>query len=586
MIPLVRKPSDIMPARQREGAQGMLDKFNYTEELKKTILVVDDEFVNRELLGAILEEHYNIIYAENGEEALALIKANEKILSAILLDLLMPVMDGFSLIDILKDDVRYRSIPVIVLTSEKQAEVESLRKGAADFITKPYDAPEVIIARVKRIIELSEDRLVIQSTERDELTGLFTKTFFYEYAGLMDRYHKDREMDAVSVNIDRFHLVNEIYGRDFGNKVLMTLSDTIRDFARVNEGIAARGNADDFYMYINRQEGYDGLVSLIERAMTGLSDAVHIKIRIGVYTCLADSQDMENRFDRSRLAANTLRGRFNQTIAYYDSELQHKVFYSERLINDIYDGIARKQFEVYYQPKYGILEGKPVLKMAEALIRWNHPEFGRIAPLDFISLFEENGLIQMLDHFVWKEAASRIKYWKDKFGVTIPVSVNVSRIDIYDHQIEDKIETLVQDYGLSPADLHLEITESAYSDNAEQLISVVEHLRQRGYLIEMDDFGAGYSSLNMLANLPIDVLKLDMGFIQDIHTDEKSLHMVRLIMDIARFLKVPVVAEGVEVEEQYRLLKEIGCELIQGYYFSRPVPEQDFEKFITGGGAV
>ena len=129
--------------------------------------------------------------------------------------------------------------------------------------------------------------------------------------------------------------------------------------------------------------------------------------------------------------------------------LQHKVFYSERLINDIYDGIARKQFEVYYQPKYGILEGKPVLKMAEALIRWNHPEFGRIAPLDFISLFEENGLIQMLDHFVWKEAASRIKYWKDKFGVTIPVSVNVSRLNFYNLDLLQYLLGLVEKYGLS-----------------------------------------------------------------------------------------------------------------------------------------
>ena len=221
--------------------------------------------------------------------------------------------------------------------------------------------------------------------------------------------------------------------------------------------------------------------------------------------------------------------------------------------------------------------------MAEALIRWKHPEFGMIAPYDFISLFEENGLIQMLDQFVWRETASRIHYWKKKFGVTIPVSVNVSRIDIYDPRIEEIIDGLVHEYGLTPEELHLEITESAYSENAEQLIQVVENFRKKGYLIEMDDFGAGYSSLNMLANLPIDVLKLDMKFIQDIHTDEKCLRMVQLIMDIARFLDVPVVAEGVEVEEQCRLLKEMGCELIQGYYFSKPVPAEEFEKFITGG---
>ena len=559
----------------------MLNKFNYIDNVKKTVLVVDDEFVNREMLGAILADYYNILYAENGEEALRIIQANEHILSAVLLDLLMPVMDGFKVLDILGDDVRYRSIPVIVLTSEKQAEVESLRRGAADFITKPYDTPEVVIARVKRIIELSENRLVIQSTEKDELTGLFTRTFFYEYANLMDRYHKDRDMDAVAVNIDRFHLVNEIYGRDFGNQVLKMLSETLRDYAQENEGIAARGTADDFYMYLNRQENYASLESRINAAMSELARTVHIKVRIGVYSCPTEDQDMENRFDRSRLAANTLRGKFNQTVAYFDNDLQHKVFYSERLIHDIHEGIARKQFEVYYQPKYDISGPKPKLKMAEALIRWRHPEFGMVAPYDFISLFEENGLIQMLDQFVWRETAGKIRYWRDKYGVTIPVSVNVSRIDIYDPQIEQKIDGMVEECGLAPEDLHLEITESAYADNAEQMIQVVENFRKKGYLIEMDDFGAGYSSLNMLANLPIDVLKLDMKFIQDIHTDEKCLRMVQLIMDIAKFLDVPVVAEGVEVEEQYRLLKEMGCQLIQGYYFSKPVPADEFEKFIT-----
>ncbi|MCR5774657.1 MAG: EAL domain-containing protein [Lachnospiraceae bacterium] len=558
----------------------MLNKLNYLDGIHKTILVVDDEFVGREILGAILGGQYNIIYAENGEEALQMIRNNEKILSAVLLDLMMPVMDGFEVLDVLKEDARYRSIPVIVLTSEKQAEVESLKRGAADFITKPYDTPEVIIARVRRIIELSEKRLVIQSTERDELTGLFTRTFFYEYAMLMDRYHSDREMDSVSINIEHFHLVNEIHGREFGDWTLRILGEAIRDHARENEGIAARGDSDDFYMYINHQENYDVLEKRLKEALSELSGTAHIKVRIGVYSSTADSRDVVNRFDRARLAANTLRGKFNQTVAYFDQDLKHKVFFEERLINDIHEGIDTKQFEVYFQPKYDITGEKPTLSAAEALIRWRHPEFGMISPGDFVSLFEENGLIQMVDRFVWKETVSSIRHWKDTYGITLPVSVNVSRIDIYDPDIEKRIDGLIKEYGLLPKDLHLEITESAYSDNAAQMMEVVQNFREKGYLIEMDDFGAGYSSLNMLANLPIDVLKLDMKFIQEIHKDKRSLRMVQLIMDIAGFLGVPVVAEGVELEEQYKLLKETGYQLIQGYYFSRPVPAHEFEELI------
>ena len=229
----------------------MLNKLTYLEKLKKTILVVDDEYINRVMLGEILGEKFNVLYAENGMEALELMQLNENVLSAVLLDLLMPVMDGSKLLDIIREDDRFRRIPVIVLTSEKGAEVESLRRGAADFITKPYDAPEVIVARLERIIELSENRVMIQSTERDELTGLFSKSFFYEYAQLMDRYQGKRSMDAVVINIDGFHLINEIYGRELGDSVLKRLADIARDYAHENEGIAARGRADTFYLYLN-----------------------------------------------------------------------------------------------------------------------------------------------------------------------------------------------------------------------------------------------------------------------------------------------------------------------------------------------
>ena len=203
-----------------------------------------------------------------------------------------------------------------------------------------------------------------------------------------------------------------------------------------------------------------------------------------------------------------------------------------------------------------------------------------ISPASFLPLFEENGLISNIDHFVWAETARYIHEWKEKYGVSIPVSVNVSRIDIYDADIVPRIEGLIKDNDLSPDELHLEITESAYAENVDQLIRVVDTFRDRGFLIELDDFGAGYSSLNMLANLPIDVLKMDMKFMQSVTRDEKSRRMVQIIMEIADFLQVPVVAEGVENEEQYRLLKDMGCQYIQGYYFSRPLPATEFEELI------
>ena len=214
-------------------------------------------------------------------------------------------------------------------------------------------------------------------------------------------------------------------------------------------------------------------------------------------------------------------------------------------------------------------------------MRWQHPELGMISPGVFIPLFEENGLIQDLDHFVWRQAARQIRIWKDEIGYTVPVSVNVSRVDMYDANIVYSLLDILEESKLEAGDLHLEVTESAYAEDAEQIIETVKRLRSMGFLVEMDDFGTGYSSLNMLSSLPIDVLKLDMQFIRTAFGQEKDTHMLEIIIDIARHLSAPVVAEGVETEEQVKALKEIGCDLVQGYFFSPPVPAEKFASFLS-----
>ena len=203
-----------------------------------------------------------------------------------------------------------------------------------------------------------------------------------------------------------------------------------------------------------------------------------------------------------------------------------------------------------------------------------------VSPGQFISLFEENGLIQKLDQFVWNEAAAQIKLWKDKYGIGIPVSVNVSRVDIFNAHLVGILESITRQNGLKNPDLLLEITESAYTDDSDQIIETVNTLRNIGFRIEMDDFGSGYSSLNMLTALPIDALKLDMKFIRYICEKPKSARLVGIMIDIARLLEVPVIAEGVETKEQMELLKKLGCDIIQGYYFSKPLPPEEFGALI------
>lgn len=556
-------------------------KSRYSAGIKRKVIVVDDEYVNRQMLGFIISQKYDVMYAENGRDALEKIKTVKTELSLVLLDIMMPEMDGFELIKIMKDDEELRHIPIIVLTSEESAEVKSLKLGASDFIMKPYNRPEVILARIGRIVELNEGRHIIQDTERDTLTGLYNQNYFYEYAVQLDQYFPNWEMDAVVIDVDHFHLVNSLYGRQFGNEVLVKIADTIRSIlSDTMDGYACRYEADKFYLYCTHLDDYEVIRSQIMEELFTLGDDKRVRIRLGVYPDVERQLGMEERFDRAKLACNRIRNNYTQAIAYYDNKLHKDAIFAERLIHDIHDAIVNKNLVVYYQPKYGVQGEKPVLKSAEALIRWNHPEFGMISPGKFIPLFEDNGLIQILDHFVWEEAAKQIRKWKDEYGVTVPVSVNVSRMDIYDPRLETRLLDILKDNGLEPSEYMLEITESAYSDDSSQLIEVVQSLRDKGFKVEMDDFGSGYSSLNMLTMLPVDVLKMDMQFVRNVHTDENSFKLIKLVMEIAEFMNFTVIAEGVENEEQYDLLKQAGCDLIQGYYFSKPVPADEFAQFF------
>ena len=549
-------------------------------DFKRTVLVVDDNDVNRNILGAIVEREYNVIYAKNGREALKQIELNASFLSLVLLDLIMPELDGFEVLEELAKDSALRKLPVIVLTSDKSAEIRSLELGAADFLSKPYDIPEVILARIRHSIQLFENARLIQATENDFLTGLYTSDYFYEYGRFYDLHHPDDEMDAIAVDFSHFHLLNELHGQDTGNLVLKKIADGIKNVISEKGGIACRYDADTFYVYIKHGAEYITLLREITEKLSSVLSSQEIRIRIGVYSDKKHELNFRSRFDRALQACNGLRNKADTAFAIYDEEMHQQQLFNARLLQDFESAINERQIKVYYQPKYNILGEIPLLSSCEALVRWIHPELGFINPEVFIPLFEENGLVQKLDRYVWKEAAAQMHRWNEAYGVILPVSVNVSRIDISSPDLADFICKTVNENKISPKDFLLEITESAYTENFQQIIDTVNILRKKGFKIEMDDFGAGYSSLNMLTTLPIDVLKLDKGFINNISKGNREMRMVEMILDIARFLKVPVIAEGVETKEQVELLKHAKCDVIQGYYFSKPLPPEDFNSLI------
>lgn len=543
------------------------------------VLVADDQELNRDILGMILEDYYDVIYAENGSQALELISENIDSLSIVMLDIFMPGMDGFEVLCRMKADEDMKDIPVIVLTSEKSAELKALELGAADFITKPFDIHEVILARVGRMIELSDGKRLISSAERDRLTLLYSRNFFLEYAGRLFESFPGKHFDAVAINIEQFHSINAINGRDFGDRMLRVIGDEVNAFLSGTEGIASRPEADRFHILCESLDDYRPLLDRLQKKVDSISPNVSIRLRMGVRKW-DEGANPVLMLDQAHAACNMARGSFNKPLRIYDESIRQKETLDQRMINDLRAAIEERQLTVYYQPKYDIRVDPPRLTSAEALIRWRHPELGMISPGSFVPLFESKGLISAIDDFVWREAAAQISKWKERFGVALPVSVNLSRVDMFDSTLIGTLVGLVTENGLDFKDIKLEITESAYTNNAKKLLNIVDRLRDTGFEIEMDDFGSGYSSLNMLSAMPIDVLKMDMRFIRDIETNETDRMMVTLILDIAKYLDVPVVAEGVETQGQLDMLRGAGCDLVQGYYFSRPLPPDEFEKLM------
>ena len=556
-------------------------KFHSTNG-KRRILVVEDELINQQILSHILQDTYDLIFAAYGTEALEAVSREAAMLSLLLLDLNLPDMHGLNVLKEIRGRKESAHLPVIVMTADKEAEVESLTLGAIDFIPKPYPQPKVILARVLRTIELSEDRDIIHWTERDHLTGLYNREYFYHYADQYDLYHKDKATDAIVLDINHFHILNERHGKAFGDKILRRIGQQLRELVKDSDGIVCRRGGDTFLIYCLHRTDY---ASLLDQASVSLnSDGQRerqVRLRMGVYANVDKSIDIERRFDRAKLAADTIKNSFIKAIGIYDDSLHDSEVFAEQLIDDFPQAIREKQFQVYFQPKFDIRRQEPVLSSAEALVRWKHSQLGMVSPGVFIPLFEKNGLIQTLDTYVWQEAAAYMRDWRDRLGIALPVSVNVSRVDMYDPAFEDNLETIVMKNGLSYADLLLEVTESAYTEDSEHIVNTVSRLRQKGFRIEMDDFGTGYSSLNMISTLPIDALKLDIHFIRNAFKERKDTRLLEVVFRLAESLQVLTIAEGVETAEQLLTLKAMGCDIVQGYYFSRPLPAAEFEQYIS-----
>lgn len=554
--------------------------------MKRNVLIVDDKEINRKILAKVLEDDYNIITADNGRTALDVLGSDENNISAILLDLIMPVMDGYEFLKIIKNDPLYAPIPVVVTTvrNSTETELEALRLGASDFILKPY-IPSVIKCRVQNLISLRETAMFATVVEKDMLTGIYNKEAFYEKASYMMRSNPDAHYTIIAADIEKFNLINEVFGMAQGDVILMFIAGLLGEAAESFNGFCARINADNFVVLVpgDGETAKSFIVPLLPRIKAYDSDVALI-VRFGIYPVEDMSIPANIMCDRARLAAKSLKKQFGSYYAFYDDTLRSKMMEEQEITLYMQTALDENQFTVYFQPKCSLKSGRVV--GAEALVRWNHPQKGFLAPATFIPIFEKNGFVTTLDVFVIEFVCRWMRGWLDSGNEFVPVSVNLSRIDVLNPRFPGVIMKIIEKYHLSTEHLRLEITESAYTSQSQQLIKNVTELKNMGFKVEMDDFGTGYSSLSMLDELPIDTLKLDWSFLKDKNNGVDKRNFIAYIISMAKWLKLEVVAEGVETKEQATFLRNSGCDCAQGYYFAKPLPSADFEKYLKKSMSV
>lgn len=545
---------------------------------KRLILIVDDNQVNRQILCKILSDEYDIVQAANGQEGLHILSQKPETISAILLDLVMPVMSGYTFLDIQQADKRLAAVPVVVETQREgpKFEIDALTRGASDFLTKPYN-PALIKQRIANIIKLHETAAFANSIEHDALTRLYNKEAFYMHAAELLSQNKQTAYDLLCMDIENFKLVNDVFGETEGDRLLCFLAKVLQSC--ISDGYVCRHGGDIFAAILPRQSCYSTLLSRIQNELAESSmQYMHVQLKFGVYPIEDTDITVRAMFDRAKIACKSITRKYDAQIAFYNKAIGNRLNEEQQIAAEMRSALQNGEFVVYYQPQYDLKTG--TLIGAESLVRWQHPTRGFLPPDTFIPLFEQNGFITQLDIFVWKTVCRQMREWIDQGHRYVPVSINISRVDIYNPHLPEIIMDILNQQKLAPECIHLEITETAYTDNPKQLIATVEKLKAYGLHIDMDDFGSGYSSLNMLSEVPVDTLKLDMRFLQNTQKSSRGGNILFFIMNLAKWLEVSVIAEGIETEAQMLYLGSLGCDYGQGYYFAKPMPYADFQNLL------
>lgn len=428
--------------------------------------------------------------------------------------------------------------------------------------------------RLKRVlaqIQSANDTISILS--HDALTGLYRAPAFFRKVQQELEQHPGIAFDLFAVNIEYFTLVCDVFGLRAGNQLLQSFALYLTGLPHADHGLFARAENDMFYLYMPAEFQFS---RVLEEQLPKFFDTYPLPIRIhgrcGVYS--SDSADISpnHMCDRARLALNSLQGKEDTHIAHYDQSLHQNLLREHKLLDHVPQALRNEEFRLYLQPKLDMTTRKII--GAEALVRWQSPELVFISPGEFVPLLEREGAMYQVDQFIWEKTC---QFHADRRALglpPLPVSINVARGDFYQPDLLDVLDALLQKYALTPDLLRLEIIERAYTEDSDHIVSILQKLRERGFLIEMDDFGTGASSLSMAADMPVDVLKLDRSFLVSFPDSSRHVEVVRFAVHLAQALNLSLITEGVETEAQADALQALGCRYAQGFLYGRPEPAE------------
>lgn len=414
----------------------------------------------------------------------------------------------------------------------------------------------------------------------DSLTDIYNEFAVYSKSETLMQENPETVFAIIRLDIAQFKMINDMFGESMGDRILKHIAKVLQSNFR-NKPFCTYGriSGDIFYISIKYKSAPD-LIDTLERLTKQIQD-YPINFNLAPYFGICVAEELPNSasilFDRANLALSTVKGSILTNYAFYEPRMREQILAANKIEGEMDTALREGQFTIYLQPKCHIADGN--VTGAEALVRWIHPIDGIISPGYFIPLFERNGFILHLDEYVWEEACKILKSWKDRGIPMIPVSVNVSRIHMYDPDFINKITDLIKKYDIPASMLELEFTESAFVDNLDELYSLILALGELGFPLSMDDFGSGFSSLNMLKNVPMDIIKIDREFLNETVATQNGKIIIKSTISMINQLHKQIIAEGVESEEQAQFLLQSGCNTAQGFYYSKPVNIKEFEAY-------